>query len=185
MKKIPTIFERDWEGTIGPAARFVLKTIHPGCEWVFENVGSATRKYDGTCVMFDGVVWWARREVRGNTPHNFIELSLDEATGKTIGWEPIAQSPFVRFHAEAISQIKDFKPGTYELCGPKINKNPEGYLRHVLVPHCDADTISIESLTFDGIRDTLVDLRVEGIVWHHPDGRMAKIKLKDFGLIRK
>ena len=24
----------------------------------------------------------------------------------------------------------------------------------------------------------------EGIVFHHPDGRMAKIKLKDFGLYR-
>ena len=25
-------------------------------------------------------------------------------------------------------------------------------------------------------------LDIEGIVWHHPDGRMAKIKRRDFGL---
>jgi len=25
---------------------------------------------------------------------------------------------------------------------------------------------------------------VEGIVWHHPDGRMAKLKLRDFGIRR-
>jgi len=36
-------------------------------------------------------------------------------------------------------------------------------------------------LTFEGIRDTLVALRpMEGLVWHHPDGRMAKIKARDF-----
>ena len=23
---------------------------------------------------------------------------------------------------------------------------------------------------------------IEGIVWHHPDGRMAKIKARDFGI---
>ena len=30
----------------------------------------------------------------------------------------------------------------------------------------------------------LSDAIVEGIVWHHPDGRMVKIKTKDFGLKR-
>jgi hypothetical protein len=25
---------------------------------------------------------------------------------------------------------------------------------------------------------------IEGIVWHHPDGRMAKLKLRDFGVKR-
>lgn len=25
---------------------------------------------------------------------------------------------------------------------------------------------------------------VEGVVWHHPDGRMVKIKTRDFGLTR-
>lgn len=27
-------------------------------------------------------------------------------------------------------------------------------------------------------------MNIEGIVFHHPDGRMAKIKLRDFGISR-
>ena len=38
------------------------------------------------------------------------------------------------------------------------------------------------ALTFESIRDMLEKgTGSEGIVWHHPDGRMAKIKRKDFG----
>ena len=36
---------------------------------------------------------------------------------------------------------------------------------------------------YGGIRDYLADTPVEGIVWHHhQDGRMAKIKARDFGI---
>jgi len=36
------------------------------------------------------------------------------------------------------------------------------------------------------IRDSLqaAEARVKEIVWHHPDGRMVKIKARDFGLKR-
>jgi hypothetical protein len=41
---------------------------------VLDGEGVATRKYDGTCVMFDGDGWWARREVKpGKTaPAGFV-----------------------------------------------------------------------------------------------------------------
>ena len=36
-------------------------------------------------------------------------------------------------------------------------------------------------ITYDTLRDNLTgDFRFEGIVWHHPDGRMAKLKRRDF-----
>jgi hypothetical protein len=34
------------------------------------------------------------------------------------------------------------------------------------------------------LREWLLDRDIEGLVFHHPDGRMAKIKLRDFGLKR-
>ena len=34
------------------------------------------------------------------------------------------------------------------------------------------------------IKAYLADGKIEGIVWHHPDGRMVKIKAKDFGIKR-
>jgi hypothetical protein len=42
----------------------------------------------------------------------------------------------------------------------------------------------VPDLTFDGIRSTVLALAAidgcEGVVWHHTDGRMAKIKARDF-----
>jgi len=38
--------------------------------------------------------------------------------------------------------------------------------------------------TFDAVREYLRSRDIEGIVWHHADGRMVKIKGKDFGLRR-
>jgi len=36
-----------------------------------------------------------------------------------------------------------------------------------------------------GFREWLKGRDIEGLVFHHPDGRMAKIKKRDFGLKRK
>lgn len=58
MQKIPTMFVRDPDNM-----RYVIDEVTPGCEWVLAGEGTPTRKYDGTCVMFDGAEWWARREV--------------------------------------------------------------------------------------------------------------------------
>lgn len=122
MKKIPTVLVRDPENR----AR-VLDEITPGCEWVVGMVGNATRKYDGTCTMLDADgKWWARREVKDGKeyPPNFLPEDHDPATGKTFGWEPIEQSPFANFHAEALEILItpiETPQGTYELIGPKIN----------------------------------------------------------------
>lgn len=183
MNKIPTLYQRDPDDR-----RRVLPEVTPGCEWVLRGEGVPTRKYDGTCVMFDGARWWARREVRpGKTaPADFRALSTDEITGKTVGWEPIEQSPFIKFFVEAQAQATGdmWAEGTYELCGPKINGNPEGYADHMLIRHADAARLPLtprETSTFEGIVDYLrgAPADFEGIVWHHPDGRMAKLKVRD------
>lgn len=185
MKKIPTLFKRDPEDM-----RHVTAEVTPGCEWVLAGEGVATRKYDGTCVMLDDDGgWWARREVkRGKAkPPNFVAVNYDEATGKTMGWEPLAQSGFAKFHAEAFANGDElgrrrFSAGTYELCGPKINGNPEGYPSHFLMPHATAERYPALHTPqgYDELRAALTALSWEGIVWHHRDGRMAKLKGRDF-----
>jgi hypothetical protein len=37
---------------------------------------------------------------------------------------------------------------------------------------------------FEGVRDYLGKVDIEGIVFWHPDGRMAKVKKKDYGMKR-
>lgn len=187
MRKIPTLFQRDPDDM-----RRVLPEVTPGCEWVLAGEGVATRKYDGTCVMFDGTDWWARREVKPGKviPTGFVPVETDENTGKAVGWQPMDQSPFAKFHDEAVRTARKillldtFRPGTYELIGPKINGNPEGAWAHWLVCHADAEPIRTPGLDHAELGrfflKTLADEGIEGLVWHHPDGRMAKLKVRDF-----
>lgn len=188
MQKIPTLFQRDPENR-----KYVLPVVSAGCEWVLAGEGVPTRKYDGTCCMFDGERWWARREVKPGkpTPANFRAVAADEITGKTVGWEPMEQSGFARWLADAIEDGEmphDWEPGTYELCGPKINGNPEQFDRHVVIAHAGAQRLDLNApeqpteveREYRILREWLLSMSYEGIVWHHPDGRMAKLKRRDF-----
>jgi hypothetical protein len=192
MQKIPTLFIRNPEDH-----RHVLNEITPGCEWVREGHGGPSRKYDGTCVMFDGTAWWARREVKPDKrpPANFRYIQADQVTGKTIGWEPIAQSAFAKYHAEALQAAEDadypegchpgpWPVGTYELIGPKINGNPERCEGHELVAHQYAEVVYMPHRSFEDIREVVLRLaresHWEGLVFHDGNGRMAKIKARDF-----
>jgi hypothetical protein len=181
MRKIPTVYLRDFDGN----PKYVTREPNPECAWVFAGEGVATRKYDGTCVMLDDDGrWWARREVKPgkDIPPNWVLADHDAETGKAMGWEPIEQSSFAKLHAEALTWLTDMEPGTYELIGPKINGNPERAPHHDLVFH-DATIINTDApvpLDFDGLRAWLHAHPFEGIVWHGPDGRYAKLKARDF-----
>lgn len=183
MNKIPTLFIRNPEDRA-----HVLPDVTPGCEWVLAGEGRPTRKWDGTCTMLDeDGQWWARREVkpRKELPPGYKVVAHDETTGKLFGWEPMAQSSFAKIHAEALANSITQVPGTYELLGPKINGNPDRFDAHLLMPHGWAalsERIDCEAAPrdYDGLREWLLARPYEGLVWHHPDGRMAKLKARDF-----
>lgn len=188
MKKIPTLYVRDW------STFAVTDEVTPGCEWVLAGVGRPTRKYDGTCVPLDeNGKWWARREVKPDRtpPANFEAIEIDWQTGKTMGWEPIEQSPWVKAWQDTLEHNEYFwdevitlegeesDVGTYELCGPKVNGNPEGYEHHVMIRHSRVETVDGPKEPKALVLWAAQKLGAEGIVWHHPDGRMAKLKAKD------
>lgn len=182
MKKIPTMFERDWNGDRSK----VVNQIHKGCEWVALGEGVATRKIDGTCCMICDGALYKRQEIKkgGMVPLDFEEADFDEETGKRVGWKPVGEGPEDQWHREAFFGQCD---GTYELVGPKVQGNPDGHAKHVLIPHTK-EALSFEGeqppRDFDGLRSWLDGRDIEGIVFHHQDGRRAKIKLRDFGLKR-
>jgi hypothetical protein len=107
---------------------------------------------------------------------------VEEVTGKTVGWEPIEQSSFAKYLAEALGNPYERRPvGTYELVGPKVNGNPENADGHELIRHDDAEVLADAPRDFDGLAMWLHAHDYEGIVWHGgPDGAMAKIKKRDF-----
>jgi len=186
MKKIPTMFERDWEGDRSR----VLDKPTPGCEWVFAGEGIATRKYDGMACMYDGQRWYKRREVKAvdahtkGLPAGFIEADRDENTAKIVGWVPIGDGPEDRYLREAITHTASVV-ATYEFLGPKSQGNIEGFTEHFMLEHNEAEPLPDAPRTFDGLREYLAGRNIEGIVFHHSDGRMAKIKKRDFGLKRQ
>lgn len=195
MQKIPTIFKRD-EVLRG----LVTDERNPDCDWVFNGEGIATRKFDGTCCLVRNGRLFKRYEVKkgGKPPANFEPANeIDENTGKQQGWVPVAvDAPENKWHMEAWRN-QECQLGslmgehTFELCGPKIQGNLEAvYVQsevgpdmHLLVPHgkfiyldCPVGERSIQHF--------IIDHNIEGIVWHHQDGRMAKIKGRDFGINR-
>jgi hypothetical protein len=182
MKKIPTLFERDWEGDRSR----VLSAVRPGCEWVLAGEGTAMRKLDGACCMVrDNMLYKRRVLCKGErAPSDFEIVDADEETGKIAGWMPVGDGPEDKYYREALKRDAGFD-GVFELVGPKVQGNPEWYDRHSLVWHEDAVLI-MDGVprTFEGLRAWLADRDIEGIVFHHPDGRMAKIKKRDFGFRR-
>lgn len=184
MKKIKSLFERNYDGD-----RQVRNEVVEGSEWVINGEGIATQKYDGTCCMIKNGIFYKRYTWKlGKNPtkiklkpKDFIPATeLDPITGKQEGWVPV--TPEDKFHNEAFSDR--MCDGTYELIGPKVQGNPENTSAHFLVMHNIAIPLPDCPRDFDGIKEFLKDKDIEGIVWHHPDGRMVKIKKKDFGMTR-
>lgn len=179
MKKIPTLFVRDMN------TRLVTPEITPGCEWVADGAGRPTVKLDGTCCLVRDGRLYKRHEVKrgGTPPPGFEPADHDEFTGKQQGWIAVGDGPEDRWHREAFG---DGGPpdGTYELCGPKVQGNPERLERHVLIPHGDQECPGCPR-TYGLLKAFFEANDMEGIVWHHPDGRMVKIKAKDLGLKRR
>lgn len=191
MKKIVSLFQRNYEGD-----RLVRNEIVPGAEWVLAGEGVATRKWDGTCCLVRDGKLLKRYEVKPGKlpPPNFEPANdVDENTGKQQGWMPTGAGPEDEWHRVAYSRAvcsldgdslwAAIEDGTYELCGPKVQGNLENFAEHVLVKHgtcvladCPRD--------FEALREYLRTRDIEGVVWHHPDGRMVKIKGRDFGIKR-
>lgn len=179
MKKIISLFQRNYE-----TDKLVRDDVVPGAEWVLNGEGIATRKYDGTCCMVKNGKLYRRREVKsGETaPEGFVPANeVDEKTGKQQGWMLVGDGHEDKYHVQAFKGEPD---GTYELLGPAIQGNPEKMDGHVLWPHDGAEKYPNFPRDFEGIKAALFNMDIEGIVWHHPDGRMVKIKRKDFGYKR-
>jgi hypothetical protein len=180
VKKIPTLYVRDENDR-----KHVTREVTPGCEWVLAGEGVATRKFDGICFMFDGADWWARRIVKDGAdwPSGFVVVDHDLTMGKTVGWEPATNSGYHKYLLKTLAEHGPVDgPGTYELCGPKINGDPEQFGTLVLIPHGKVPLTP--PLDWDGLRDALLESSFEGIVWWRnpsdPDCDKAKLKRRDF-----
>src|SRR5262249_38315072 len=128
MREIPTIFVRDANDR-----GVVTSQPPPARDWGFPGGGGPTPQEDGPGWTYDGDRCGARREVKPDrpTPDGFVLVETDPTTGKSVGWEPVEQSAFAKFHAEAVrAGGPEWHTGSYELVGPKVNGNPERATGH-------------------------------------------------------
>lgn len=208
MKKIISLFQRNYDSD-----RLVRDEIVPGAEWVIAGEGVATRKYDGTaCLMRDGVLYKRYDAKNGRTPppgFTPAQSEPDPITGHWPGWLPVDKAaPGDRWHVEAfVNTMTQFGfplgDGSYELCGPQVQGNPERLNQHLLIAHgfqtLDAVPLPIGGFhvyrgvgsaprDFTGLRAYLAMADIEGIVWwrdlRDQECDKVKIKAKDFGLKR-
>ena len=114
-----------------------------------------------------------------------VALSIfpDPVTGKQQGWVPVGEGPEDKRHREAFTGI-EFQDGTYELVGPGVQGNPDGLIMNTLYRH-GIVKLPDAPRDYESLREYLSGMDIEGIVWHHPDGRMVKIKTRDFGIKRQ
>lgn len=190
MKKMPRVFKMDMENKA-----LCLPEVNPGCEWVLAGEGIATRKWDGTaCLVRDGKLYKRYDAKNGKkSPLGFEPAQdPDPITGHWPGWLEVSKdNPADKWHVAAqlrcSGPLWELKDGTYELCGPKIGANHDGLDGHYLIEH-GTHTYDYNINTrpggrsFIGLRNFLYDYPIEGLVFHHPDGRMAKVTRHNYGM---
>jgi hypothetical protein len=185
MKKISTLFKKD-PNDLGR----VINEIDPQNEWVFEPGVMPTRKYDGSaCAIINGELYKRYDVKKGKAvPEGAIPCQdPDGVTGHWPHWLKCDRNkPEDQWFFEGFDDREGFaEDGTYELCGPKIQGNTESFSGNVLVKHGQHILHGLlYPMTFENLRNYLEFVNIEGIVFHHPDGRMCKLRKSDFGLKR-
>jgi hypothetical protein len=194
MPKLESPFVREMKN----GAYVVTDKITPDYDWVFNDVTViATEKLHGTnvsIVVEQGTVM---------SVYNRTERIAFINKGKRHIIEGILEA-YERGYIDELGDGQHFG----ELIGPKVNGNPYQLTKHVWVPfktYC-AEHLAYKywgkyPKTFESISEWFKDLQplycwkihgkekadkdkkfafVEGIVFHHPDGRMAKLRVDMF-----
>jgi hypothetical protein len=194
MKKIPVLFVREFHG---PGHLFdraknaftITEQVTPGCEWVLAGEGVATRQWDGTAVLVKEGRLYARFDAKNGKPPPAGAIPCVEAPDSVAGHWPhwvLADGPQHKWIREAFAACASafagaVADGTYEAIGPSINGGADGLPTHTLMRHGNL-VANDAPRAFASLREWLARMHWEGIVFHHPDGRMAKIRRDDFGL---
>ena len=181
MKKIPTLFEREYKDhkVIG-----IRNKVTPGMEWVLNGEGFATIKIDGSCCAIINGLFYRRYDAKKGKkpPAGAIPCcDPDPVTGHWPHWVQVDRTnPADKWHWEAFKNAGFLEDNrTYEAIGPHFQGNPHNVAYDILVPHGES-VVEVER-TFEGIREYLARNNVEGLVFWLDGEPCCKIKRSDFG----
>lgn len=199
MKKMKTVFVIDRE------LDCAIPEVNPEAKWVLDGEGIATVKFDGTATFFKNGIFYKRfdrklkdkfknqrkREGDKFIPKDYMfkdvpegaipcEEAPDMVTFHFPHWIPVTETPENKWFIEAFNNTPNLEDGaTYEMVGPCVQNNVYNLTKHELWKH---GSVAVNDVvrTFDGFKEWLLNNNCEGLVFHHPDGRMCKIRKKDF-----
>lgn len=214
MKKIPSLFQKNYEtdalarNEVTPGCEWVLAGEGVATR---KFDGTACMIQDEKLYKrYDRIAWEKGKSPRLQATAQFKKITSDDPnfiwdkkffkdapegwiacepepdvrTGHWPGWIPVGNGPEDKYHREAFAgEGLSWTNGTYELIGPKIQGNPERVDKHMLVCH-GVEVLKNCPRDFESLKSYLALQDIEGIVWRHPDGRMAKLKKRDFGFKR-
>lgn len=187
MKKIPTLFEREFKDH---NVIKILPKVHPGMEWVLKGEGVATVKYDSSCCAIIDGEYYKRYDCKKGKipPEGFIPCcEPDTITGHWPGWVKVdeknpADKWFVTAY-EMTVMLENYgmklSDGTYEAVGRCFQNNPYNFTSNKLIKH-GKEIVEVER-TFDGIKKYLSEHEIEGLVFWKDGIPQCKIKRSDFG----
>lgn len=183
MKKIGTLFAKDPTDLAK-----VINKISDENKWVIAGKAVATRKFDGTAAAIINGALFKRFDAKKGRVVPIGAIACQEAdiiTGHHPHWLKCDRSKAEdRFFFEGFDNLKVKTDGTFELCGPKVQGNPEKLAKHTLIRH-GSEVLEFSSFEFDNLKKFLSENDIEGIVFHHEsDGRMCKLRKSDFGMKR-
>lgn len=198
MKKVKALF------VVERSVQMATREIEPTAQWVFDGEGEATIKYDGTPVLIkNGKLYkrWNRklqkkflkqwRYNKENFKYSmdmFVDIpegaiALEDAPAPISlhfpYWIPVIDEKSNKRFIRAFDDLESKDDGTYELVGETIQGNIYNLEGNKLLKH-GSEIVSIPDMSFDGIKQFFKELNAEGIVWHHPDGRMIKLRRSHF-----
>lgn len=180
MKKIPTLFERQFENhkVVG-----ITDKVSPGMEWVLNGGGEATVKIDGACCAIIGGVFYKRYDAKKGKTHPSGSIPCcdpDPVTGHWPHWVPVDfENPGDKWFVAAYKNAPEKQDGTYEAIGPHFQGNPYSLAEDILEPH-GSQKITV-GRSFAEIRNYLSKTNIEGIVFWKDGEPKCKIKRSDFG----
>ena len=130
MKKIPTLFERVFDGhkIVG-----ITDKVHEGMEWVLDGEGVATVKLDGSCCAFITGYFYKRFDAKKGRkiPDGAIPCcDPDPITGHHPHWVRVSpDNPADKWFLEALIKSTEFgyllgEDYTCEAIGKHFNGNP-------------------------------------------------------------
>lgn len=182
MKKIPTLFKREFEGhkIIGISSEL----SDPSFRWVLDGEGDATLKFDGSCcAIFDGKFYRRYDAKKGKVPPEGAipcEDNPDPVTGHWPHWVLVDENkPEDKWFIEAYMNTNVYSEGTFEAVGKHFNGNPYNVDYDRLVRH--GGCVLKVTRSFEGIKEFLKNNSIEGIVFWKDGEPRCKIKRSDFG----